>query len=90
MISATSAVFDALHARSLSDPEGFWGEAAEEIDWFQRWDRVLDDSRPPFARGDKRRDAADFSPPLRRGGKGGESRGVCNASEDRSGDRSLN
>ena len=50
MNPATSAVFDALHARSLADPEGFWGEAAEEIDWFRRWDRVLDDSRAPFYR----------------------------------------
>ena len=50
MNPATRAVFDSLHARSLHDPEGFWGEAAEEIDWLQRWDRVLDDSRPPFYR----------------------------------------
>ncbi|MDW6021785.1 propionyl-CoA synthetase [Mesorhizobium sp. BAC0120] len=24
------------------DPEGFWAEAAEEIDWFRRWDKVFD------------------------------------------------
>jgi propionyl-CoA synthetase len=24
------------------DPEGFWAAAAEEIDWFRRWDRVFD------------------------------------------------
>jgi propionyl-CoA synthetase len=24
------------------DPEAFWAAAAEEIDWFQRWDRVFD------------------------------------------------
>ncbi|MBW2314481.1 MAG: propionyl-CoA synthetase [Deltaproteobacteria bacterium] len=35
---------------SLEDPEAFWGEAAEGIDWTRRWDRVLDDSRPPFHR----------------------------------------
>ncbi len=39
-----------LYARSLQDPEGFWGEAAESIDWTRRWDRVLDASRPPFYR----------------------------------------
>ena len=50
MNPATSAVYDALHARSLNDPAGFWAEAAEEIDWFQRWDRVLDDSSPHFYR----------------------------------------
>jgi propionyl-CoA synthetase len=36
--------------RSLKDPAGFWGEAAEEVDWYKRWEKVLDDSRPPFSR----------------------------------------
>ncbi len=36
--------------RSLEDPEGFWGEAAEKIDWYQKWDKVLDDSNKPFYR----------------------------------------
>jgi propionyl-CoA synthetase len=39
-----------IHARSLSDPQGFWGEIAEGITWTRKWDRVLDDSRPPFYR----------------------------------------
>ncbi len=34
--------------RSIEDPEGFWGEAAEKIDWYQKWDRVLDFDDPPF------------------------------------------
>src|SRR5258708_28779747 len=38
------------HRRSLEEPEAFWAEAAEAIDWERRWDRVLDDSRPPFYR----------------------------------------
>ena len=38
------------HARSLADPAGFWGEAASGIDWILRWDKVLDDSNPPFYR----------------------------------------
>ena len=42
--------YDDLYARSLSDPEGFWAEAAEDIHWERRWDRVLDDSRAPFYR----------------------------------------
>ena len=50
MNSSTSAVFDPLHARSLNDPEGFWGEAAGEIAWIKPWERVLDDSNPPFYR----------------------------------------
>ena len=40
----------ALHARSLSDPEGFWAEQARRIDWETPFDTVLDDSRPPFTR----------------------------------------
>jgi len=42
--------FDAVYNRSLTDPEGFWAEAAEEIDWIEKWDRVLDDSNKPFYR----------------------------------------
>jgi len=38
------------HQRSLRDPAGFWAEAARSLDWYQTWDRVLDDSRPPFYR----------------------------------------
>ena len=36
--------------RSLKDPVGFWGEAAEAVHWYKRWEKVLDDSRPPFYR----------------------------------------
>jgi propionyl-CoA synthetase len=50
MSENTEAVFNQLYARSLSDPEAFWGEAAEAISWDRRWDRVLDASRPPFYR----------------------------------------
>ncbi|MGB5697410.1 MAG: propionyl-CoA synthetase [Polyangiales bacterium] len=37
-----------MHRRSLEDPEGFWGEVAEGIDWIKRWDQVLDSSEAPF------------------------------------------
>ena len=40
----------ALHARSLSDKAGFWAEQAARIDWETPFERVLDDSHPPFAR----------------------------------------
>jgi propionyl-CoA synthetase len=45
-----SAKFEAIYRRSIADPAGFWGEAAGEIDWLRRWDRVLDDRNPPFYR----------------------------------------
>ncbi len=50
MSQSTADLYRQLHARSLTDPEGFWGEAAEDITWFKRWDKVLDDSNPPFYR----------------------------------------
>ena len=25
------------------DPAGYWEEAADELDWFKKWDQVLDD-----------------------------------------------
>jgi len=30
-----------IYQRSISDPEGFWGEMAEQLDWYQKWDKVL-------------------------------------------------
>ena len=42
--------FDEVYRQSLEDPEGFWAEAAEAIDWDAPWTRVLDDSSAPFYR----------------------------------------
>lgn len=42
--------YDVAFQRSLNDPDGFWGEAAENCHWFKRWDKVLDDSNKPFYR----------------------------------------
>jgi propionyl-CoA synthetase len=42
--------FDELYRRSLEDPEGFWAEAADAIDWDTPAERVLDDSGAPFYR----------------------------------------
>ena len=42
--------YNDVYQRALNDPDGFWAEAAEDIHWDKRWDRVLDDSRPPFYR----------------------------------------
>jgi len=30
-----------IYKRSIDDPEGFWGEMAENLDWFKKWDKVL-------------------------------------------------
>ncbi len=42
--------YDEVYKRSMEDPEGFWAEAAEGISWYKKWDKVLDDSNPPFYR----------------------------------------
>ena len=35
--------YESLYRESIDDPEGFWGRMAEEnIDWFEKWDRVLE------------------------------------------------
>ena len=40
-----------LYDRAAADPEGFWGQLAEsELHWFEKWNRVLDWSNPPFAK----------------------------------------
>jgi acetyl-CoA synthetase len=34
--------------KSIKNPAEFWTEKAKAIDWFRTWDKVLDDSNPPF------------------------------------------
>jgi acetyl-CoA synthetase len=39
-----------LYTRAAQDPEGFWGELADqELHWFQKWSRVLE-WNAPFAK----------------------------------------
>jgi len=39
-----------FHRRSIADREGFWAEQARLIHWHKPFGKVLDYSRPPFAR----------------------------------------
>jgi len=42
---------DDYHARydeSIEDPERFWASVADDLFWFKRWDRVLNDDEAPF------------------------------------------
>ncbi|ACI94440.1 propionate--CoA ligase (Propionyl-CoA synthetase) [Afipia carboxidovorans OM5] len=39
-----------IHERSLRDPQGFWGEAAREIDWFEPAKKVFDPSMGIYGR----------------------------------------
>ncbi len=34
--------YESLYKRSVEDTEGFWGEVAEELHWFKKWDKVLE------------------------------------------------
>ena len=39
----TDKQYQKMYQQSVSDPEGFWGEQAEQfIDWSQSWDKVMD------------------------------------------------
>lgn len=38
--------YEALWKRSIEDPEGFWGEHAEKLHWFKKWDKVLEWDEP--------------------------------------------
>ncbi len=40
--------YETLYKYSIEDPQGFWGERAEELGWYKKWDKVLDDSNAPF------------------------------------------
>ncbi|MBT3044072.1 MAG: acetate--CoA ligase [Candidatus Thiodiazotropha sp. (ex Codakia orbicularis)] len=37
------AQYQEMYQQSISDPEGFWGEQAEQyVTWFKKWDKVVD------------------------------------------------
>jgi propionyl-CoA synthetase len=42
--------YEETFLRSIKDPVGFWAEAAEDIDWYRKCGRVLEDSNKPFYR----------------------------------------
>ena len=42
--------YQAVYNQWQTDPQGFWAAAAGDIAWHKKWDRVMDDSNPPFYR----------------------------------------
>ena len=36
------AEYKKIYERSIKDPDGFWGEQAQNLEWFKKWDKVLD------------------------------------------------
>ncbi|MEF2144675.1 MAG: acetate--CoA ligase [Desulfovibrionaceae bacterium] len=39
-----------LRERAAADPRAYWEEAADQLEWFRKWDTVLDESQAPFYR----------------------------------------
>ncbi len=40
--------YDELYQWSIKNPEEFWSDQASELEWYQPWNKVLDDSKAPF------------------------------------------
>ena len=34
--------YKALYNWSIKDPEGFWGQVAEQLDWYKKWDKFVE------------------------------------------------
>ena len=45
-----SGEYERAFRESVSDPERFWGAAAEKVHWYRTYDRVLTSEKPPFYR----------------------------------------
>jgi len=40
--------WEELAEKAEKDLEGFWAAEASELEWYKKWDKVLDDSKAPF------------------------------------------
>ena len=40
--------WDEMAKKARRDPQAFWAAEAEELEWFKKWDTVLDNSKKPF------------------------------------------
>ncbi len=45
-----TSTYESVYQSSLQDPATFWAAAADQVHWYKKWERVLDDSNPPFYR----------------------------------------
>jgi acetyl-CoA synthetase len=39
---------ESVYEEAARDPQAWWAKQAEALDWFERWDEVLDESDAPF------------------------------------------
>jgi propionyl-CoA synthetase len=49
-MDARSSRYHDIYARSMRDPEGFWGEAAQAIDWYEPAQKVFDKDAGVYGR----------------------------------------
>lgn len=40
--------YEKLYEQSVKNREGFWAEQAKKLDWYKKWDKVLDECEAPF------------------------------------------
>ena len=43
-------LYSTTYKYAQNHPEEFWSEAAEQLVWQRRWDKVLDDNNSPFTK----------------------------------------
>lgn len=43
---STVAEYEQMWNQAKDDPAGFWGEMANQLDWFKKWDKVLEGTMP--------------------------------------------
>jgi acetyl-CoA synthetase len=46
--NANVTEYEKAYKASVDDRENFWSTQAKKLHWFQKWDKVLDNSNPPF------------------------------------------
>ena len=46
--AANVSEYDKMYEYSVNNREEFWAEQAETLEWYQKWDKVLDSSNAPF------------------------------------------
>ena len=47
---ANPQIYKEAYERSLKEPEIFWSEIANDITWMKPWNKVVDNSNPPFTK----------------------------------------
>ena len=46
--NANVTEYEMTYRASIVDRQSFWSQQAEKLHWFKKWDKVLDDSHPPY------------------------------------------